>query len=771
MAENHQSDREQPAATPARGGFRGRLWGAVRVPCLILVLVVLAHWKLVLTNQYTWLDTPDIARQVLPWMQYQVGEIQKGRLPLWDPHSWGGQPLLAQAQPGTANPVNWLLFVTPTRHGWIRQAFLHWYYVLIHWVAALFFYYFLRSIACSSPAAILGGLVYTLGGFMNYVDWPQQKMGGLWTPLIFLYVFRALRGESYWRSIGLAGLFLGLSVLTGHHVAPLFVVLAVVAIWLWELFGREEDARRKLLTGLAVLGLVAGLVSAVQLLPAMEYSRIAVRWAGMQEPVSHTQPVSYSVHSAYGIQSFAILGTIVPGIHRHTNAFMGFLSVLLAISAVWGMWCDQMRGRAVRWLTCIAIGGLLFALAGETNLHGMLYAVLPMLEKARNPSHAVVLWSMGAAGLAGLGLDQLLRRVSLDQTRRLFVCVGLTAGALLWTFWAAYYAVKDGKVDTDARGVVVGFLLFCGVALVAGWQSGGISRRGLVAGFGVLLLAELGNGMAYQLPNLDSNGRAEALDQLPKDSELVAFLQKQPGLGRFQWNVNNHSHNISDLYGLETDGSFLASVSANIYRLGIWTGRGRVLMGTRYLMAPESVDGWNRLVHETPDGRKVWENAGVMPRLWTVHEVEGGYTRDQSRHEMELGSHDFRRWAFLEGPAPRLEQCPAPDEVHLLRRVSNRVEIYAEMGCQGMVVLSDTWYPGWVATVDGQPAEILEVYGALRGVVVAKGPHRVRMVFRPVSVYLGAGLTVLGLALAALLARSNGARWDGLLRTAPTPGS
>ena len=70
-----------------------------------------------------------------------------------------------------------------------------------------------------------------------------------------------------------------------------------------------------------------------------------------------------------------------------------------------------------------------------------------------------------------------------------------------------------------------------------------------------------------------------------------------------------------------------------------------------------------------------------------------------------------------------------------------------------MVVMSDTWYPGWTAMVDGKPAELLEVYGALRGVVVDKGSHRVSMVFRPWSVYLGAALTLLGLVLAWALGR------------------
>ena len=745
MAENHHTDRERP--------MRNRILAAIRVPCLLLFLVVLAHWKLVLSNQYTWLDTPDIARQVLPWMQYQVGELQQGRIPLWDPHSWGGQPLLAQAQPGTANPVNWLLFAMPTRHGWIKQAVLHWYFVLIHWAAAVFFYLFMKSLGCQTAAAVIGGLVYTLGGFMNYVDWPQQKMGGLWTPLVFLHVFRALRDDSYWRSVGLAGLFLGLSVLTGHHVAPIFVALAVSGIWIWEILGREGDSRRRLLVGLAAMGLVAGLVGAVQILPALEYSKLALRWVGMSEPVAHDQPVPYSIHAAYGIQSFALLGTVLPGIHRHTNAFMGLLAVLLAISGGWGLWRDTERGKAAQWLTALGLGGLVFALAGETNLHGMLYALIPMLEKARNPSHAVLLWSVGTAGLAALGIDQLLRRVNLESTKRLFRRAALGTGILLGGFWYAYFAVKEGKVDGDSRGLVTAFLVVMGMMLVAGWSNSAISRRGFVAGMTTVMLAEMGNGMAYQYVSLDSHARAKAIDALPTDSDLVAFLQQQPGLGRFQWNGNYHPHNIYDLYGMETDSGYLASVTSNIYRVGIWSERGRTLMGVRYLMAPEPDLGWNSLVFSTTDGRKVWENEQVLPRVWTVHEAEGGYSRGQSSREMERGTHDFRRWAFLEGPAPKLEQCTGDDAVYLLRRVSNRAEIWSEMACRGMVVMSDTWYPGWTAMVDGKPAELLEVYGALRGVVVDKGSHRVSMVFRPWSVYLGAALTLLGLVLAWALGR------------------
>src|SRR5262245_39046242 len=124
VAEKHHADWNRPAA--------------FAFPALLLVIVICFFWKLILTDQYTWLDSPDYANQVLPWYQYQAGEWHAGRMPLWDPYLWGGQPLLAQAQPGAAYPPNWLLFLAPLRRGWIRQSYMHWYFVLIHFQAALF---------------------------------------------------------------------------------------------------------------------------------------------------------------------------------------------------------------------------------------------------------------------------------------------------------------------------------------------------------------------------------------------------------------------------------------------------------------------------------------------------------------------------------------------------------------------------------------------------------------------------------------------------------
>ena len=136
-------------------------------PALILLICGGFYWKLLLTSEYTWLDDPDIAYQVLPWLQFQASEWHQGRVPLWDPHLWGGQSLIGQAQPGAVYPLNLLLFALPLEHGRIRQVSLHWYFVVIHMMAALFCYWLCRDLKLSRAGSLMGGIAFALGGYIG----------------------------------------------------------------------------------------------------------------------------------------------------------------------------------------------------------------------------------------------------------------------------------------------------------------------------------------------------------------------------------------------------------------------------------------------------------------------------------------------------------------------------------------------------------------------------------------------------------------------------
>jgi uncharacterized membrane protein YfhO len=93
---------------------------------------------------------------------------------------------------------------------------------------------------------------------------------------------------------------------------------------------------------------------------------------------------------------------------------------------------------------------------------------------------------------------------------------------------------------------------------------------------------------------------------------------------------------------------------------------------------------------------------------------------------------------------------------------SGSVRIIADARCKSMVVLTDTFYPGWKATVDGRDAGIYDAYAAFRGVVVEPGSHVVEFRYRPRSVILGASLTGLGLLLVLGLRLWEGRRAETL---------
>jgi uncharacterized membrane protein YfhO len=67
------------------------------------------------------------------------------------------------------------------------------------------------------------------------------------------------------------------------------------------------------------------------------------------------------------------------------------------------------------------------------------------------------------------------------------------------------------------------------------------------------------------------------------------------------------------------------------------------------------------------------------------------------------------------------------------------------------LVLSDTFYPGWRATVDGQPARIYQTNYVLRGIVLASGRHLVKFEYRPLSLYVGAAGSICSLIVMSVL--------------------
>jgi uncharacterized membrane protein YfhO len=101
------------------------------------------------------------------------------------------------------------------------------------------------------------------------------------------------------------------------------------------------------------------------------------------------------------------------------------------------------------------------------------------------------------------------------------------------------------------------------------------------------------------------------------------------------------------------------------------------------------------------------------------------------------------------------------DQVEISKYDSLHPEAKVRTSGQSLVVFSEVFYPGWIATVNGAERPIVEVDGALRGVVVPAGESQVQLRYRPMSILAGSILTTFtfaGIGLWAFFSRRTAIR-------------
>ncbi len=86
-----------------------------------------------------------------------------------------------------------------------------------------------------------------------------------------------------------------------------------------------------------------------------------------------------------------------------------------------------------------------------------------------------------------------------------------------------------------------------------------------------------------------------------------------------------------------------------------------------------------------------------------------------------------------------------PQKVQIKSESNNRLALNVEVSEDNLLVLSDTYYPGWKAFVDGRETKIYRADYTFRAISLNAGTHQVEFVYDPISFKLGAGVTLLGI--------------------------
>ena len=712
----------------------------IKALALLLLAIAVYYWKVLFTGQFSLLTGSEAASQAYAWLHYWVASIRGGTLPLWDPYTFSGHPFAGEMQTQAFYPLHLLFLLVPMGGNGevLARAFEIWF-VFSHFLGACFMFALARELGLGRFPALVSGLCFSLGNFLAISSWPHFWEAGIWLPLVLLFLLRAVRAGDKRRLAGnavLSGLVLGLSILAGGLQIAMAAALVVVTAGVFAGFtrsGKGRWTRAALAVGVtAVAGFAAG---AVQLFASMEYSQVALRWitGGPAQPASQAIPYAYLGDHLWPQGIIGMLvphafgGNLGPGEVWAVPTYIGVLPVLAAAIGIWKCWGQPW----VRYLAGVAVVAFVYSLGPFSLLHGALYALVPWLSLAREADRFMFLASFALAILAGFGIEALLAE-SASATAWTGLRRVLGWGVAVYGVAMAIAATLGQPAIPQVWFSIVMILASAGLLLFVTYGHRGLAVKVLMV---ALLLFDLSAFFPSAVNKIEAARKnADEFEKLQSLRGAAEFLKSQPGLFRVQV-VAEPRLNIGDMYQVQwMVGTGVTMVKDYVDLLG------RIdLLNVRYVVRSASATEPGAVVYQD-SAWKVYENPSAYPRAWIVHETV----------EDSAAPGDARRVASVSTAlAADLEPVSqgAAEEVTFRAYEADRMVMDVHAGGRGLMVLSEVFYPGWHARVNGSPARIYKVDGALRGIVVPGGDSRVVMEYAPASLLVGGILT--GLAFCA----------------------
>jgi len=714
--------------------------------------------------------------QFVPWRQFALSTVLGGHLPLWNPLVGLGAPLLANYQSALLYPFNWIQALVGVAWG---QALL----VALHLVwAGAGMVYLGRRIGLSWLAAVVSAVAFSLSGYLvARSGFLSINASVAWVPWIVAAVDRLTGKEAgrqviprdRWAILLAVGAFT-FQWLAGHAQVAWYTLLLALAWAAWR--ASMLDGRR---VWFRVGGRLAGVLAvsfclaAPQLLPTAEYMVYSQRATSVARDLVMTY--SFWPWRLTGLLAPNMFGSPVAGNYWGYGNFwedaiyVGVLPLCLAVAAsLRGIRGRGRQPRLVRFLLGMAFISFVIALGKNMPVFPFLYDHVPTFALFQAPTRWTLWMVFALSLLAGLGVDEW----GVAEGRRLYWLRLGTAGAVAVALGAgvASVALQDVNPTLIPATAVSGvWLAAAGIlALTKRETPGGLWKSAMV-GIVVMDLTLAGVGLNPFGPPVLYSPASTLAQRLPKGSRLfmtheVEYQFKFATVFRF-----DTFHRAADFRqvleaGLPNTSMLSGLASANNFD-PILPARYRAFMDSMSNMPAaqrgmwlDALDVGLAATNLDADGRPVYDLRRPPGRAWFVREVRQVSTPDEALAAVLKPGFDPFAEVVIEGRAANDLASQMGSGRVLLEKTSdpNTLRLRSMSVTGGWLVVSAMSFPGWSATVDGQPAQLLPADYVLSALKVPAGEHEIALAYSSTPFELGLLLALGGLVALAIWIRS---RW------------
>lgn len=720
---------------------------------------------------------------------------ETGRFPLWNPYLTGGVPYVAGMAGDIFYPPSLLLrAILPVDMAMSVAFALHLF------LAGLFTYVFLRAWRLGFYAALIGGLAYMLSGFVASLAGAGHD-GKLYIaalmPLVLWLITLGVRDGRRW-VWGVLALAIGFAVLSPHPQVLQYMLLACGAFALYVAISEVKGGRLERNAAIRRIGLalgavvVGGLMGAIQFLPVFEYTPWSPRAGGR----------GYEYAITYSFPPEELINTYLPQFSGLLSAYWGrnfihfhseYIGAVVLMLAGAGLGAVRTRGFARFWLGALIVA-LLWALGGFTPFYHLVYALVPGSKFFRAPSTIFYIVSFCVALFAAFGVE----RIAAREIGNRYIVGWLIAAAVV-VLLAVSGALTNIAVviagpqraelaEMNARAVTLGSLrslLF--VVLAAGVLVALLRGKVGLQGAAALLVALI----AVDLWTIDrhywgSSPPAKVVYEANAITDYIADANRKEQGRVYTLPVPDPQAAPNDPY-LTGNALMVNDIRMVTGYHGNELGRYRILNGAaegpnaqmqRILGNPNfarlsnmkyvltnldslPIPGYAKLAGPVKDSEGtplyLFGVPGVNPPAW-VAPVMVKAPDDAVLATVLDPRFDPATAALFDTSASvkavEVKQLPAALDLRAEvtrydpSHITVRLEKPAPAG--SALIVSENYYPGWQATVDGKEAAIGRADYTLIGVELPAGAREVELVYQSETFERGHGITVVALLLSIL---------------------
>jgi hypothetical protein len=727
--------------------------------CLIIaaLLPLFVYWRLwtpnILDRHYI---SHDITLLIYPFFEFMVESMQAGNLPLWNWHVYAGMYQGGAFVNWVTYPFNWPLFfgVIDTS----LPVVFHFYLLFHISVGAVSFYIFSRTFSLSPIICLLGATAYSFSATAIYSAY--MSCGFLyffaWSPFTFWAYARffACKRVSY-ALLGGIGWWFCLLSLNPMLFVPLGLVLliwmtySVVALW-------KQDENIVPVTGWLVLSLIlsVGLVASAAL-PIVESTSVATRNA---LPIYDWAKLSWAGEITLSklVQSF-----LLPEYQSPLWVSFGCVGLILYIYGIYAV--KEPLEKAIR--NASVVIGLSVYGQSVVPVYDIMYLCVPLVARINGFDRAGIAFLIPAILVAQFGLNRLkhceFRKG--NENPYILVLFVFAIGTLLYLF---YYpeGASQTRIDQYRNLVLHVVVFFILSVLILRLIKRGNTRENWILLLVILHVLDVSALTRFfyagQLMTEEAlNGSNLVAMQSPYLPKYQSVKTKGPSIARPR--IHDPKNNQVMLQNIDNVGGYYqfqpyrvaqAFLAANFDDGYLFRGPHRLDKNVRWHSTVV-----NKLYDLPPDniGRAftVARSQEVSIRedaLLAVADVKFDpetIVLLEKRSDVLLEYPSWIRFLYRgigtngSTDTDQLDQIvgePINSGVAIIQQGTNHLILRVQSG-KPYLFFSNSWHPGWQASVDGKPAEVMVANYNFMGIALpmTQGSFIVTLEFVPVVAYVG----------------------------------